>query len=117
MKQWLKEAEESLSKAINMSKDGSFPLHNLYMLAPLIYSEREKTNNEQMIKEMIDANDEQVKRDWSFDEESKNQYKFHFVSSYLFCFVVAGKIEERRYDEIMDFVNRKMDLFTDYYEV
>ena len=117
MIQWLIEIEESLSKAIDMSKDVSIPLQNLYMLAPLIYSERQKTNNESLIKEMIDANYQQVKTDWSFDEESKNQYKFHFVSSYLFCFVVAGKIEEHRYDEIMDFVNKKMDLFTDDYEV
>ena len=117
MKQWLKEVEESLAKALDIAKDGSVELQNIYMLAPIIYSERQNTKNESLIKEMTDANDEQVKSDWSIDEDSKNRYKFHFVSSYLFCFVVAGKIEERRYGEIMDFVNRKMDLFTDDFEV
>ena len=117
MKQWLNEVEESLAKALDISKDGSVQLKNLYMLAPIIYSERQKTNNESLIQEMIEANDQQVKRDWSYDEESKNQYKFHYVSSYLFCFVVAGKIDEFRYDEIMDYINRKMDLFTNDYEV
>ena len=32
-------------------------------------------------------------------------------SSYLFCFVVAGKIDEFKYDEIMEHVNQKIDLF------
>jgi len=117
MKQWLDEVEKSLAKALDISKDGSIQLQNLYMLAPIIYSERQKTNNESLIQEMIEENDQQVKRDWSFDEGSKNQYKFHFVSSYLFCFVVAGKIEESRYDQIMDYINRKMDLFADDDEV
>lgn len=39
----------------------------------------------------------------------------HYVSSYLFCFVIAGKIEESKYDEIMEYVTSKMDLFTDDY--
>jgi hypothetical protein len=117
MHYWLNEAEESLAKAIDASKDGSVPLQNLYMLAPIIYSERQKTNDEELIHEMIDANDEQVKTDWSFDERSKEQYKFHFVSSYLFCFVVAGKIDEFKYDRIMECVNGEMSLFTDDYDV
>ncbi len=87
-------------------------MQNLYMLAPIIYSEREKTNNESLIQEMIVANDRQVKEDWSHDENSKNQYKFHFVSSYLYCYVVSGKIDEFKYDEIMEYVNSKMNLFT-----
>lgn len=117
MQDWLHETEESLAKAIDVSKDGSILLQNLYMLAPIIYSERQKTKNEELIREMMDANDEQVKRDWSYDERSKEQYKFHFVSSYLFCFVVAGKFDEFKYDRIMEYVNGKMSLFTEDYGV
>lgn len=117
MKKWLKEAEESLSEALDISKDGAIPLQNLYMLAPIIYSERQKTNDEQLLQEMIFENDRQVKEDWSHDENSKDQYIFHFVSSYLYCFVVAGKIDEFKYDEIMDYVNSNMSLFTDDYGV
>ena len=62
---------------------------------------------------MANETDERVKRDWSVDEESKQHYKFHFVSSYLFCFVVADKIDEFKYDNIMEFVNHEMDLFED----
>lgn len=113
--QWLKETEESLSVALNASKDGAVPLHNLYMLAPIIYSERQKTNDEALIQEMLDENDRSVKADWSCDEKSKEQFKFHYVSSYLYCFVVAGKIDEFKYDEIMEYVNSRMVLFTDDY--
>jgi hypothetical protein len=117
MKKWLKEAKESLSEALDVSKNGSTPLQNLYMLAPIIYSERQKTKNETLIKEMIDANDKQVAEDWSHDENSKDHYKFHYVSSYLFCFVVTGKIDEFEYDDVMEYVNSEMDLFTNNYNV
>lgn len=59
---------------------------------------------------MIDANDQQVAEYWSHDEKSKDQYKFHYVSSYLFCFVVAEKIDDFKYDEVMGYVNSEMDL-------
>jgi hypothetical protein len=87
------------------------------MLAPIIYGERQKTNNDSLFKEMCDANERQVLDDWSHDEKSKDQYKFHYVSSYLYCFVVAGKIDDFKYDQIMEYVTGKMDLFTDDYGI
>jgi hypothetical protein len=117
MDKWLNEAEESLSKALDISKGGEIPLQNIYMLAPIIYSERQKTNNELLLQEMIEENERQVKEDWSHDEKSKDQYKFHFVSSYLYCFVVSGKIDEFKYDEIMEYVNSKMELFEEGYGI
>lgn len=115
MKQWLKEVESSLSEALEAAKIGEIPSQNLYMIAPLIYAKRKNMNNEALIQEMVDENEEQVKRDWACDEASKRQYKFHYVSSYLFCFVIARKIDENKYDEIMEYVTSKMDLFTDDY--
>ena len=117
MKKWLSEAKESLSEAIEAAGIGEVPLQNLYMLAPLFYSKRKNMNNNSLIQEMIDENGEQVQRDWALDERSKDQYKFHYVSSYLFCFVVAGKIEEKKYDDIMKYVTSRMDLFTDDYGI
>lgn len=117
MKKWLKETEESLYEAVAASKNGAIPLQNLYMLAPIIYSERQKTKNELLIQEMIEANDQQVAKEWALDEQSKDQYKFHFVSSYLFCFVISGRIDEFKYDEIMEYVNSQIDLFTDDYGI
>jgi len=111
MNKWLTECQEALSKALDIASDGSVPVYNLYILAPIIYAERQKTNNDALFQEMAKANDEQVKRDWSVDEDSKKHAKFHFVSSYLYCFVVADKIDEFKYDDIMEFVNFNMDLF------
>ena len=115
MDKWLNEVKQSLAEAIEKVGNGSIPLQNLYMIAPILYMEKHNSNNEQLFQEMIDANDEKVKRDWSLDDKSKEQYKFHYVSSYLYCFVVAGKFDEFKYDKIMDYVCGKMDLFTNDY--
>ena len=111
MNKWLIESREALSKALSIASGDSMPLYNMYMLAPIIYSERQKMNNDALFKNMASETDERVKSDWIVDEESKQHYKFHFVSSYLFCFVVADKIDEHKYDDIMEFVNQEMDLF------
>lgn len=115
MKKWVTEAKESLEEALRIAESGSVPKENLYKLASLIYSSRHNTHNEALLKEMDDINEEQVARDWSYDENSKRQYKFHFVSSYLFGFVVAGKISEMKYDNLMEEVCNKLDLFTEDY--
>ena len=112
MKKWLKEAEESLEEALLAIDDGSIPSQNMYMLASIFYSKRQNTNNSELIEEMNEAIEEQVKHDWSCDEKSKYQYKFHYVASYLYCFVVAGKFDEFKYDQIMDYVCSQMSLFT-----
>ena len=117
MEKWFKEAESSLSEAIECKKTGNVPSINLYKLAPIIYSKRQNMNNDSLFQEMCDENEEQVQRDWACDEASKDQYKFHYVSSYMFCFVVAGKMEEKKYDAIMEYLSNKMDLFTDDYGI
>ena len=115
MNDWLNDAKSSLADACEIMERGDIPSQNLYMLAPLVYSDRFNTKNEALIQEISEANDEQVAQDWSIDEKSKFQFKFHYVSSYLFCFVVAGKIEEMKYDKIMHFICSKMELFTSDY--
>jgi len=111
MNKWLTESQEALSKALSIASGSTVPLYNIYMLAPIIYAERQKTNDDVLFYNMAHETDERVRSDWEVDEESKQHYKFHFVSSYLFCFVVAGKFDEFKYDEIMELVNHEMDLF------
>ena len=113
MKKWVEEAKAALEEALRIAEQGTVPEQDLYKLASLVYSNRQSTNNESLLKKIDAANDEQVLRDWSYDENSRKQYKFHFVSSYLFCFVIAGKVTEMKYDRIMDQVCNKLDLFTD----
>ena len=69
---------------------------------PIIYSDRQKTNNESLTQEMVKESERMVQQDWFYDKKSKDQYKFHYISSYLYCFVVAGKIDDFKYDEIME---------------
>ncbi len=111
MEKWLIEVKEALSEALKAISSGDIPKENMYQLASLFYSKRNHMNNDSLFEAMNHEIDEQVKSDWSFDPNSKLHYKFHFVSSYLICFVIAGKIDEFTYDQIMDFVNQKLDLF------
>lgn len=115
MSEWLDRASTSLKEALDAAERGDIPQQNLYKLAPLIYSKMHHMNNDALLQEMTEANEEQVTYECSVDDKSKFQYKFHYVSSYLYCFVVAGKIDEMKYDKIMDFVNSEMDLFTETY--
>lgn len=116
MKEWLDETLASLKRALEIVENGDVLQQNMFMLAPHIYLQNRHMNNDALFQEMCDANEKQVEYEWSVDETSKAQYKFHFVSSYLYCFVVAGKVDEMKYDRIMEFVCSKMDLFTDDYD-
>jgi len=111
MDEWLQETEESLLSAITAVSSGEIPKENMYKLAPLFFAERQNIKRVSLLEEMSEANEQQVQTDCSFDPNSIKQYKFNYVSSYLFCFVVAGKIDEFKYDEIMEHVNQKIDLF------
>lgn len=112
MKKWLERAEASLEMAIKAIDVGDgIPKERMYMFAPLFYSEINHMNNGSLIDEMAAAIKAMFEEDCSHDEQSKYQYKFHYVSSYLYCYVVAGKIDEVEYDRIMDCVTGEMDLF------
>lgn len=55
--------------------------------------------------------EEQVKMDWYFDTQSKQHFRFHFVSAYILCFLVAGKLTQQEYDHVMSYINKEMTLF------
>ncbi len=117
MDKWFEETSASLKQALEIVEKGEAPQQNMFMLAPIIYSQRNHMNNDSLFQEMSDANEAQVEYDWSVDEKSKGQYKFHYVSSYLNCYLVAGKIDEMKYDRIMDSVCTELDLFIEFNEI
>ena len=110
-RKYLKDVKESLKEAIMTLESGEVQTQSLYMLAPLFYSKRLKINNDALIKEMCKANEEQVSIDCSYEKESIKQYKFHYVSSYLYCYVIAGKFDEFKYDELMELTCNENDIF------
>ncbi|WGO98109.1 hypothetical protein QFX18_19060 [Saccharophagus degradans] len=118
MKEWLDRVRASLSKAIQaVELSDDIPRENMYILAPLFYSQENNMNSDHLLKRMCEEIDEQFREDCSHDENSKYQFKFHYVSSYLQCYVVAGKIDEMKFDRIMDYVNGELELFDDGYEI
>ena len=117
MKEWLGRVQESLDMALQaVGNSDIIPNENMYKLATVFYSQINNMNNEQLLNEMADAIEAQYEEDCSHDENSKYQYKFHYVSSYLYCYVVAGKVDEMKYDRIMDYVNSRLSLFEERYE-
>ncbi|ANU38283.1 hypothetical protein RJD38_18930 [Vibrio scophthalmi] len=113
MEKWLIEVNKALLEALQAIASGDIPKENMYKLATIFYSKRNNMNNDALFESMNEEIEEQVKIDWSFDIKSKLQYRFHFVSSYLLCYVIAGKVDEMEYDRIMDYINRELDLFQD----
>ncbi|MEM7193459.1 MAG: hypothetical protein AAF402_00825 [Pseudomonadota bacterium] len=118
MKEWLDLVEKSLSMALQaIGAASDIPKENMYMLAPIFYSQINHMNHEQLLNEMSEANEEAFKEDCSHNGDSKFQYKYHYVASFLFCYVVAGKIDEMKYDRIMEHINQKLDLFEEGYQL
>jgi len=111
MEKWLREANDSLLIALEIATRGDVDLQNLYMLAPVVYSIKQNMNNEAMIDEMNDLVEEQVAEDCAHDANSILQHRFHYVYSYISCFVVAGKLDEMKFDRIMEYINKNMTLF------
>lgn len=117
MEKWLRLSKEVLSRAENACNSGEIPKENMFMLAPIFYAEINKTNNSSLLERIGKEVEDMVYEDWKHHPKSKEQYKFHFVSSFLYSYVVADKITEFKYDDIMEYVNERLDLFNaDYGE-
>ena len=116
MEKWLTLSKEALSKAEAACINGEIPRENMFMLAPIFYEEVNKTNNSSLIQRIGKAVEDMVYEDWGLHPKSKEQYKFHFVSSFLYGYVVAEKITEFKYDDIMEYVNDRMILFNSDYD-
>ncbi len=111
MNKWLREIHMVLEDAQSAIDSEESPSENLYMLAPLFYSKHHNINNQRLLDEMSKSIDELVKSDWLCDEQLRENYRFQFVSAYLFCFVVADKLSEIMYEQIIDFISSELDLF------
>lgn len=116
MEKWLRLSKEALLRAETACTDGEIPRENMFMLAPIFYAEINKTQNHSLLQRIGKEAEDMVYEDWRHHPKSKEQYKFHFVSSFLYGYVVADKITELKYDDIMQYVNDRMDLFNSDYD-
>lgn len=102
---------------IRTTESERIPLQSLYRLAPALFALKHGIQDEGLIQQMLDEADAQVTEDASYDKRSLVQYRFHYVSSYLFCYVINEELEELEYNRFFEFVNERMDLFNDDYGI
>ena len=113
MNDWLKEAKEALEKALSGADLSEQSTLGLYRLAPKIFVDKHEEINGTSLQVMQDANEEQIKQDCLTDSTAIEHYRFNFVASYLYCFVLSKMIDNTKYEEVMEYVNENMDLFAD----
>ncbi|MCS0024037.1 hypothetical protein [Vibrio antiquarius] len=111
MEKWLTEVNEVMKEALDLVSNGELNQVNMYKLAPRLYSNRYGTISDLMLIRMFHEVEEQVKMDWYSDTQSKQHFRFHFVSAYILCFLVAGKLTQQEYDHVMSYINKEMTLF------
>ncbi|ANQ21063.1 hypothetical protein BA893_05060 [Vibrio natriegens] len=111
MDKWLTELNEVMEEALDLVSSGELKHVSMYKLAPRLYVNRYNVRSDLMLKRILDEVDEQIKTEWYSDPSSKQQFKFHFVSAYLLCFLVDGKVTCKEYDQVMNYLNKEMDLF------
>ncbi|MDV5061854.1 hypothetical protein [Vibrio diabolicus] len=111
MDKWLTELNEVMEEALDLVSSGELKHVSMYKLAPRLYVNRYNVRSDLMLKRILDEVDEQIKTEWYSDPSSKQQFKFHFVSAYLLCFLVDGKVTSKEYDQVMNYLNKEMDLF------
>ncbi|XOV77527.1 MAG: hypothetical protein ACFHVJ_11250 [Aestuariibacter sp.] len=88
-------------------------LSNLYKLAPEIVARKRRIKSKKTIQKIIAMAELRVQEDWNLDPDSRKQYAFHFVSSYVYCHVDSGLMTELEGDRLMDIVVGGLDIFID----
>ena len=73
-------------------------------------------SDQSTIDEIIERIDADIRYCTEVDPDSILNYKFNFVSSYLYGHVAAGILEEMAVDKIMDYINQNIDLFHPNYD-
>lgn len=108
---WLKECQKALSVAEKKAKTEYIDIHYLYRITPDLVIKERKVTNSDTIAEIKEYIEDAVKSDWELDGRSKNNYKFHFVWSYIYSHDPADMVDEMDADRVMEYVNENMRLF------
>lgn len=111
MEEWLKESEQALACALEVIANGEVDKLDSYKIAPILYCSIRELDDNVLFETMCEVNEQQVQTDCALDPSAIQNYKFNFVSSYLYCFVVHEQIDEFTYDDIMEYINDNMELF------
>ncbi len=113
---WKKEIEKALSSAENRARKEGFEIENLYKYAVDYIVKNRSISDESNIIEISKEIEKDIAYSREVDPDSKLNYKFGFVSSYLHGHMTAGIIDEMAVDKIMDYINKNIDLFHPDYD-
>jgi len=111
---WEKEIFKAYDEAVELLNSGNTLLgniKNIFRLAPIIAANNRGITNEVTRIEMLEYVVECAEYDFSIDENSKENYLFHFVISYIYAHVAAQLVEAMEGDKIMEYINANNELF------
>jgi len=112
--EWLAEVKEAYEAALNEFERGELDVlekEALYLVAPLFAAKNCEIEDEEIIDEMCEHTQENAEQDFSIDEDSTGEFKFHFVIAYIHSHVPVGLVSEMEADRIMEYVNDHWKLF------
>lgn len=109
---WVSEIEEGMSKAIAFSNNNHQDIRYIWRYAISHAIESMNLTDLDTIEDIEEYVAGLIDQDWSCDPDSKNSYRFHYASTYIFSHVPAGYLDEMQGDRVMDYVNEKIDLFS-----
>lgn len=81
-------------------------LSHLYLPKKIV-----RIEDEEIIDDMCEHTQENAVQDFSIDEVSISEFKFHFVIEYIHSHVPVGLVPEMEEDRIMEYVNDHWKLF------
>jgi len=110
-KDWLREIKEALASAEIRAVNDSIEIQFLYRYTPQMVADKRGITDTKTIDHIHKEVEKDIKQQWSLDDRFVGDYKFYFVSSYIFCHVLAELIEDIPSDRVMDYVNKNIDLF------
>lgn len=111
---WEKEIFNAYEEAVNLLNNGNTligNIENIFRLAPILAANNREITNEVTRIEMLEYVVECIEQDFSVDEDSKENYLFHFVISYIHAHVAVELVGEMEGDRIMEYINANNELF------
>jgi hypothetical protein len=84
---------------------------DLFQYCGALAAENRNIVNASLLDEMNEFVRSMVEHDYSVDDQSRDCFKFHFVSGYIYAHVAAELVTVRDCEKALQYVTEKWDLF------
>ena len=108
---WKKEIEKALASAEKRAEKEGLERESLYKYAVDYITKNRGISDDALVREVAEQIEADIKYSREVDPDSRLNFRFGFVSSYLYGHATAGVIDEIYADKILDYISRNMDLF------